>query len=94
MVEKRSRLKDLVRAAAVTVGAAAILQEIRKSSPDRTWNGKIGFVPYDFRPPTPTRIRERFWNPDDDRILVPQSFGLGWSINLGRVVRLIRSRGR
>lgn len=93
-MEKRSRLKALVRVAAVCLGAAALFGEMRKSSSDRTWNGKIGFVPYDFRPPTPTRIRERFWNPDDDRILVPQLFGLGWSVNLGRVVRLIRSRGQ
>jgi hypothetical protein len=93
-MQKRSRLKGLVRAAAVALGALAILQEMRKSGPDRTWNGKIGPVPYDFRPPTPSRIRQRLWNPDDNRILVPQLFGVGWTINLGRVVRLIRARRR
>lgn len=93
-MQKRSRVRGLVRAAAVGLGTLAIVKEIRKPGSDRTWNGKIGPVPYDFRPPTPSRIRERFWNPEDDRILVPQLFGLGWTINLGRLVRLIRSRGQ
>jgi hypothetical protein len=46
-------------------------------------HGKIfGFVPYDFRPPTFTRVRQTFWNAGDERILVPTFFGVGWSANL------------
>ncbi|MEA2505868.1 MAG: hypothetical protein QOH48_486 [Actinomycetota bacterium] len=83
----------ILRVAAVGLAAIAIVREIRKSSSDREWKGTVGPVPYDFRIPTPKRIRERYWNPDDDRVLVPQLFGVGWTINVGRVVRLVRSRG-
>lgn len=45
--------------------------------------GKLwGFLPYDFRRPTWTRIKERLWNPEDERIWTPRVFGAGWSINL------------
>ncbi|RJP26900.1 MAG: hypothetical protein C4536_14950 [Actinobacteria bacterium] len=43
--------------------------------------GKILGVPYDLRLPTPARIRERMWNPDDPRIVTPRVFGAGWTIN-------------
>jgi hypothetical protein len=76
---------------AAAVAAAAIVKELRKPSGERQWNGRIGVVPYDFRLPTPQRLRERWWNPDDERILVPQVFGVGWSINFGRLVRVLRA---
>ena len=44
--------------------------------------GKILGVPYDLRFPTPARIKERMWNPDDPRVIVPRVFGAGWTINL------------
>jgi len=44
--------------------------------------GKILGVPYDVRWPTVERIRERVWNPEDPRIVVPRVFGAGWTINL------------
>lgn len=44
--------------------------------------GKFLGVPYDLRFPTPARIRERVWNPDDPRIIVPRVFGAGWTLNL------------
>jgi Family of unknown function (DUF5808) len=87
---KRSRLARILRIGAVGTTIVAILQEVRKAPEDRQWHGKLGFVPYDFRVPTPSRIRQRLWNPDDDRILIPQLFGVGWGINLGRVARLLR----
>jgi hypothetical protein len=90
-MKERSPLRNLMTAAAVGAAVLAIRQEMRKPASDREWNGKVGLVPYDFRFPTPSRIRERYWNPDDDRILVPQLFGVGWTVNLGRVVRLFRS---
>jgi len=43
--------------------------------------GKILGVPYDFRIPTPSRIKERMWNPDDPRVITPRVFGAGWTIN-------------
>jgi hypothetical protein len=47
--------------------------------------GQIMGVPYDIRPPTLDRIRERIWNPDNPQIIVPRVFGAGWTINLGRL---------
>jgi len=43
--------------------------------------GKMLGVPYDFRIPTPARIKERMWNPDDPRVITPRVFGAGWTIN-------------
>jgi NhaP-type Na+/H+ or K+/H+ antiporter len=43
--------------------------------------GKILGVPYDFRFPTPARIKERMWNLDDPRVITPRVFGAGWTIN-------------
>ena len=45
--------------------------------------GKIlGLIPYDVRPPSLARLRERLWNPRDERFLVPTFFGVGWTVNL------------
>jgi Family of unknown function (DUF5808) len=90
-VRERSTMGNIVTIVSVGAAALAVVRELKKPSSQREWNGRVGFIPYDFRIPTPSRIRERYWNPNDDRILVPQLFGVGWTINLGRVVRLLRS---
>lgn len=51
-------------------------------------------IPYDWRPPTWARIKERMWNRDDPRILTPQAFGWGWSVNLYQVLRRVGLVGR
>lgn len=51
-------------------------------------HGKIiGLVPYDFRVPSFGRAHERLWNPGDERFLVPVTFGVGWTLNLGSAPR-------
>ena len=46
-------------------------------------HGKLfGLLPYDFRPPTLTRLRRTLWNREDARFLVPIFFGISWSVNL------------
>ena len=65
---------------ALTVGA--LVYAVRSGQPF----GRFLGVPYDFRVPTADRIRDRFWNEDDERIFTPMVFGAGWSINLFRVV--------
>ena len=63
--------------------AAAIKDQLRLPPEERTWHGKIaGRIPYDFRPPTLERLRDTFWNKHSSEILVPQAFGIGWTINL------------
>ncbi len=84
----RQRLFQLIW---IALAAAAVVKELRTPAEERTWHGVVArFVPYDFRPPTITRVRERLWAPDDERIVVPQPFGVGWTVNVGRVVALVR----
>jgi hypothetical protein len=47
-------------------------------------------IPYDWRRPTRSLIRERFWNPDDRRVLTPKVFGWGWSISFAAIARRLR----
>jgi len=91
--ETRPWLRRSVTAVGIGLVEAALAQELRKPPESRTWHGTVaGFVPYDFRPPTGARIRERMWAPQEPRILVPHVFGVGWTLNLGRVVALLRRR--
>jgi hypothetical protein len=72
---------------------AAVAKELRTPADERTWHGVVaGFVPYDFRPPTVARLRERVWAPQEEHLLSPHPFGVGWTINAGRIVTLIRRR--
>ncbi len=75
-------LSRLLRWAVLVLVGAAIYDQLRRPAAERTWHGRIGFVPYDFRPPTVERLRERLWNPDDPRIFTPHVWGVGWTINL------------
>ena len=76
------------------VMALAIAQELSKPASERAWNGRVlGFIPYDFRPPSLERIRASLWNPDDPHVLTSQVFGVGWSINLYRVAELLGRTG-
>lgn len=70
---------------------AALVKELRLPRGERTWHGSVaGLVPYDFRVPTAQRVRERVWAPDADRVFSPTVFGVGWTVNVGRVVALVR----
>jgi hypothetical protein len=91
---RRPRFFRLLRGLWAAIAAAALVQELRKPAPERHWHGTVLGVPYDFRPPTPRRARERLWAPGNPRVVGPQVFGIGWSLNLGRVVQLLRSRRR
>lgn len=63
--------------------AAAIYQELRKPPEARTWNGKVaGIVPYDFRLPTVDRLREAYWDPDNEQVFSEKVFGVGWAVNI------------
>jgi len=52
--------------------------------------GKFLGIPYDFRKPTWTVVKERMWNRDDKRIFTPKVFGWGWTINFFQVFRKLR----
>lgn len=89
-MDERSRsAAKAVRSGAKLVGLAlvivALVRELRTPRDERTWHGRIGFVPYDLRFPTITRVRATLWNPDDRRVLVPRAFGVGWTVNFGAI---------
>lgn len=70
--------------------AMAVLEELGKPRQQRTWQGRLlGVIPYDFRPPSWTRIREAYWNPADPRLFTDRVFGIGWALNLHRVEELL-----
>jgi len=59
----------------------AMIEQLRRPKGARTWYGNILGIPYDFRRPTLEKLRKTFWNEKTSQILVPQAFGMGWSIN-------------
>ena len=84
---------NLVRLVAMGLTAAAVVKELRTPAEERTWHGEVaGFVPYDFRMPTVERVRERVWDPEGDHIVSPHVFGVGWTLNVGRIVKLVREQ--
>ena len=93
MKRKRSTLGGLLRLAAVALVATAVYQELKKPPGERQWHGRVAnFVPYDFRPPSVERLRERFWNPQDPRIFTEHLFGVGWSLNLPSLLERLRGQ--
>ena len=55
-------------------------------TPNEAGTGTFLGVPYDWRRPTVARVKERLWNPDDPRLIVPRVFGWGFEINLARLL--------
>ena len=85
------RFRRFVRLVAFGLVLAAVIDQLRRDPEERTWEGSVaGIVPYDFRMPTLERARSRWWNADDNRLFVPQVFGVGWTINFARLARLAR----
>jgi hypothetical protein len=91
--DDRNRARVLSWLAMGGLVVAAVVKELRVPAGERTWHGELaGVVPYDLRPPTVDRLRERFWAPENPRLIVPRVFGVGWTLNVGRLVALIRQR--
>jgi hypothetical protein len=83
----------LLQAAAITIALAAVCQELEKPREERHWNGKVSFIPYDFRFPTIERFKERCWNPESGRIFTPEVWGVGWGINFHALLEKMRIIG-
>ena len=91
MTDIAERFRRFVKLVAFGLVVAALIDQLRRDREERTWEGSVGgIVPYDFRRPTLERARSRWWNTDDDRLFVPQVFGVGWTINLARLAKLAR----
>jgi hypothetical protein len=85
------RLADLLRLIGIALVAAALLDQLRRPAEQRTWQGNVLFFPYDFRMPNAERLKMRWWNPADPRVLTPHAFGVGWSVNLYQLRRKVQS---
>jgi Family of unknown function (DUF5808) len=79
------RVRRAFRSVWIVVLGAAVVDAVRKN---RLHGEVFGFVPYDFRVPNVERVRRHAWDPDADRVMTPTTFGVGWSVNLGRLARL------
>jgi len=88
--KRKGGFADVVRVVGLALVAAAVVKELRTPADEREWHGKLGFVPYELRPPTLARFKERVWAPDSDTLVGPRVFGVGWTVNLGRVWTLAR----
>lgn len=82
-------LRQLIGVVSALLAIAAVAQELRRSKEERTWHGEVFGVPYDFRRPTLERIKQAWWNPDDARLFTPREFGVGWSLNLFRLLEIV-----
>lgn len=86
-------LRKLITLVTIALTAAAVVKELRTPKAERAWHGKVAqVVPYDLRVPTLERARERLWNPDAEHVVGPRVFGVGWSVNAGKVVAMARER--
>jgi Family of unknown function (DUF5808) len=90
--KRKSPLRQLARLISFAMLISAIGQELLKPAEERTWQGRVWrVVPYDFRPPTWARLRDTLWAPENPQIFTPRVFGVGWSVNLGRVYAVLTS---
>ena len=91
--ERKRQRGGLLRLLTFGFTIAAIVKELRLPKEERTWHGAVWIVPYDLRVPTPARIRAAWWDPDDDRIIGPRAFGVGWAVNVPGLAHAVRSLG-
>jgi hypothetical protein len=66
---------------------AAISKELELPPEQRTWQGSIGGVPYNFRVWEWRDIAREYWNPASDEMLSPKVIGVGWGVNFAAVGR-------
>jgi hypothetical protein len=91
--EQRHGFRKLTRLVTFGLVVAAVVKELRTPVGERSWHGVVaGFVPYDFRRPTTARFRERMWDPDGEHVVTPRVFGVGWTVNAGKVVELVKEK--
>jgi hypothetical protein len=78
----------LIRLAIVIVLVQALRDQLSRPPEERTWVGRVGPVPYDFRPPTMERLQQAYWNPDSDQLFTDRVFGIGWAINFAQLLKI------
>ena len=88
---KGGDVQRLIRLISLGLAVTAVVKELRTPAEERTWHGiVVGFVPYDFRIPTVARVKERMWNPESSHVINPRVFGVGWTLNVGKLIAVAR----
>lgn len=82
----RAWARRTVVTSALALLAAAVIRELTTPAEQRTGTGQVLGVPYDLRVPTPARVRRSFWDPDSPRLLTPRTAGVGWGVNVARLL--------
>lgn len=81
------RIRRLTIGVLAALTVIALLDQLGRAPADRDWHGRVLGVPYEFRVPTTRRMAERWWNPEDEHVLVPHVWGVGWSVNFYQLRR-------
>lgn len=84
-------MSSFVGGVVVGLAAAAVGQELAKSPAERTWQGKVAGVPYNFRLAEWSDIAQEYWNPQSDSIVQPHVIGLGWGINFAAIANRVQT---
>ncbi len=84
--------KRITGIAACVLLALALWDQLARDPAYRDWHGHVFGMPYDFRRPTFGRIRAALWSPDEATIFSPHVFGVGWTLNAGRLYTLLANR--
>jgi len=94
-VELKARnLGGLLAWLSVNAVLAAVIQQLARPRQFRTWHGRVaGLIPYDFRKPTFRRVLDALWAPHNPRLFTDTAFGVGWSVNLAQLPRILSGRG-
>jgi hypothetical protein len=81
-------IKRLMGLLGILLLIGAVINELGKEPEKRTGQGTVAdIVPYDFRFPTLEKLQATFWDPDGP-VIVGTAFGVGWTVNFGRLARL------
>ena len=92
---KAKSLAGILGWLSIDVAIVALLQELMRPRQFRTWHGRVaGVVPYDFRKPTLRRIANAVWAPDNPNLFTDTAFGVGWSLNLAQLPRVMTGMTR
>lgn len=82
-------LKKVIQLVFLLVLVQALREQLEREPEERTWQGRVGPIPYDFRVPTLDRVLDAYWNPDSQRLFTDRVLGIGWAVNFAQLWRII-----
>jgi hypothetical protein len=85
----KGTLRRLTMLGMAVVAIFSVREQLARRPDQRTWHGDVWGIPYDYRIPTLERAQQRLWNPDDEHLIVPHVFGIGWTVNFYQLKELL-----